>query len=129
VLGALEAVNCKWDFGPLANLTFGLASGVHFKVDGSAKPEQNTIAAPLPLSVDYVAKNSNALLSHVTVTLTPSFKTDRAFDREVWDTTLALTWLEAAPVARRRCGSGVAAESRVPSASDSLLVRLRRHGG
>jgi hypothetical protein len=92
ILGALETVNCKWDVGTLANLTFGFASGFDFELDGSSKPEENTIAAAVPLSLEYIPRDPNAFITRVTVTLTPAFKTDRALDREVWDTTLALTW-------------------------------------
>lgn len=62
-----------------------IAPGVDLDVDGTKKPHENTIEAGVPLSYECVApRESTSLFTGHTVTLTPKFGTDRAFDREVY---------------------------------------------
>lgn len=87
-LGGVRLYKNTWTLDPGAEPPrnfFTIAPGIDLDVDGTKKPHENAIDAGLPLSYEWVApRESTGLFTGHTLTLTPKFGTDRAFDREIY---------------------------------------------
>ncbi|MGZ5443329.1 MAG: hypothetical protein ACXW5U_15845 [Thermoanaerobaculia bacterium] len=69
----------------LLNITWGTSLAGELEVDGSVAESENSISVTSPVFWRWVSPKAGATITGFGPTVTPTFGTDRAFDREVWE--------------------------------------------
>ncbi len=101
---------------PVPRRYFTLTPGVEMDIDGSKRAFETSLTAALPLSWEWISKGGGGVLDKQTLTVSPKFFTDRAFNREAWE--IAADWsFSSVPLGRSGFYSSSIHGLRSPAAS------------
>jgi hypothetical protein len=92
-LGAIQLFSRTWSqSAPVPRHFFAIAPGIEMDIDGSKKASETSLLAALPMTWTWVAALGRSSIDSNFLTVSPSVQSDRAFDREAWELSIAWTF-------------------------------------